>query len=78
MRILELFSGSGSLGQAFAQHGWEVTSLDSDVKTDAQIKTDILTWDYSVYPPGFSKLFGHPRAVRNTAVRERAPQPLGT
>jgi hypothetical protein len=45
MRILELFSGTGSIGNTFAEQGWEVISLDSDVKTDATIHEDILTWD---------------------------------
>ncbi len=38
MKLLELFSGSGSMGKAFAEKGWEVTSLDLDPKTEATIK----------------------------------------
>ena len=52
MKLLELFSGTGSVGRAFAEKGWEVISLDSDPRTDATIHEDILKWDYSTYPPG--------------------------
>jgi len=38
MRILELFSGAGSVGKACAERGWDVVSLDKDQKTDATIK----------------------------------------
>ena len=41
MKLLELFSGSGSMGKAFAEKGWEVTSLDLDPKTEATIKQHI-------------------------------------
>jgi hypothetical protein len=51
MRILELFSGTGSKGKAFAEQGWEVISLDSDPKTDATIHADILTWDHTLSLP---------------------------
>ena len=52
MHLLELFSGTGSVGHTFASQGWEVISLDSDTKTDATIHEDILTWGHTVYPPG--------------------------
>ena len=66
MRLLELFSGTGSVGAAFASQGWEVISLDQDPKTDALIHEDILTWDYTVYPPGHFDCLGEP--VLNTLL----------
>ena len=49
-RMLELFSGTGSVGNVFRERGWDVTSLDRDMQAD--IKADILDWDYRQFPPG--------------------------
>jgi hypothetical protein len=43
MRVLELFSGTGSVGKIAKEKGWEVVSLDLK---GADINTDILDWDY--------------------------------
>jgi len=50
MKLLELFSGTKSVGKVAQQLGYEVTSLDLK---DADINTDILEWDYKVYPIGY-------------------------
>jgi hypothetical protein len=57
MRLLELFSGTGSIGRAFAEQGWEVTSLDIDPKSGATLITDFMTWQYSELPKGHSWIF---------------------
>ena len=58
-KILELFSGTGSVGNVFREHGWEVTSLDLLMKADINI--DILKWDYKAYPPGhFNMIWASP------------------
>jgi site-specific DNA-cytosine methylase len=44
MRLLELFSGTGSVGDVFRQHGWSVVSLDRDMPAD--IRMDIMEWDF--------------------------------
>ena len=49
--LLELFSGSGSVGAAFRRQGWEVVSVDP--KTNASHTVDILHWDFRAYPPNF-------------------------
>ena len=51
MKLLELFSGTGSVGKVAKTSGYDVISLDRDMKAD--IKTDIMDWDYKVYPPGY-------------------------
>ena len=48
MKLLELFSGTGSVGKVAKQLGWEVISLDLK---NADISEDILTWDYKQYKP---------------------------
>jgi hypothetical protein len=49
MKLLELFSGTGSVGDVAKEMGFEVTSLDRDMPAD--IKTDVMDWDYTTYPP---------------------------
>ena len=43
MKVLELFSGTHSVGKVCEEKGWEVVSLDLD---NADINIDILKWDY--------------------------------
>ena len=49
MRVLELFSGTHSVGKVAKQLGWDVVSLDLEIEADINI--DILDWDYKVYSP---------------------------
>jgi len=56
MRLLELFSGTKSVGKVAYQLGYEVTSLDLNLKADADITCNILDWDYTVYPPKYFDL----------------------
>ena len=49
MRVLELFSGTGSVGKVCRERGWEVISLDLK---GADINADILKWEYTQYPVG--------------------------
>ena len=49
MRLLELFSGTQSVGKVARELGYEVVSLDRDM--DADLKMDIMDWDYTLYPP---------------------------
>lgn len=50
MKILELFSGTGSVGKVARKKGHTVVSLDLILPAD--IKADILTWDYKQYEVG--------------------------
>ena len=62
MKLLELFSGTHSIGKVAHNLGFEVTSLDRDLggecclktdyKSNFHIKEDIMTWDYKIYNKG--------------------------
>ena len=51
MKLLELFSGTKSVGRVAEQLGYNVISLDRDLEAD--IKCDILNWDYKQFPVGY-------------------------
>lgn len=51
MRLLELFCGTKSVGQVFEKIGYEIISLDYNPKFNATHTENILTWDYTIYPP---------------------------
>ncbi len=48
MRVLELFSGTGSVGKVCKERGYEVISLDLN---NADINIDIMEWDYKQFEP---------------------------
>lgn len=51
VRVLELFSGTGSISKVCLERKWDVVTLDRDMKSD--IQEDIMTWDYKKnYKPG--------------------------
>ena len=50
MRLLELFSGTGSVGRVFRACAWEVVSLDLDARFGADITTNILDGDFTQFP----------------------------
>ena len=50
MRVLELFSGTQSVGKVGRALGYEVISLDL---TDATICCDIMEWDYKTFSVGY-------------------------
>ena len=55
MKVLELFSGTGSIRSVCIKKNWEVVSLD--LILPATINEDIMTWDYkNLYPPHYFDL----------------------
>ena len=50
-RLLELFSGTGSVGDVARELGFEVTSLDRDMP--ATFNVDIMDWEPEIYRRGY-------------------------
>ena len=50
-RVLELFSGTGSIGKMAQQLGYDVVSVDNVFPSTH--RCDILKWNYKIYPPGY-------------------------
>ena len=77
MRLLELFSGTGSVGRAFEARGWEVTSLDSNPKARPSICCDILQWDYKAFEPGhFDMVWASPCCTEFSIALKKRPRNL--
>ena len=53
MRVLELFSGTGSVGKVAKELNWEVISLDIEKKFNPDICIDFMDWNYKTYPKGY-------------------------
>ena len=52
-KMLDLFSGTGSVGRVFQDRGYEVTSVDIEEHFKPTIVADVLNWDYqSIFKPG--------------------------
>ncbi len=50
MRLLELFSGTGSVGKPWREKGHEVISVDIDGRYNPEIICDIMQWTYCKSP----------------------------
>jgi hypothetical protein len=54
-KVLEILSGTKSIGKVAEQLGYNAISLDLK---DANINCDILSWDYKVHPVGYFNVSG--------------------
>ena len=75
MRLLELFSGTGSIGRAFRRRGWEVVSIDNDPKAEATICADLLTFDYHALGGSFDCIWASPPCTQYSIARSKSKTP---
>ena len=74
-RLLELCAGTGSVGRAFRDLGWDVVSVDICNKLPPTLLCDILQWDYAAaYPPGhFDVAWASPPCIQYSCARTKGP-----
>jgi hypothetical protein len=74
MRLLELFAGTGSVGKAFQEYGWEVVGLD--ITRGHAIQSDVLHWDYTIFPRNhFDCIHASPPCTQYSICRTSAKTP---
>ena len=79
MRLLELFSGTGSVRKAVSHMFSEVVSIDILPKFEATETIDILEWNYKKYPVGyFDDVWASPPCVEYSKLKyiSKAPRNL--
>ena len=74
-RVLELFSGTGSIGKVFRARGWEVVSVDCDAKMRPTIVADIGTFDYKMLEGYFDAVWCSPPCTQYSIARSHAKTP---
>jgi hypothetical protein len=76
MRLLELFSGTKSVSKATPEFT-EVISVDIVPAFAPTILTDILQWDYKVYPPGhFHTIWASPPCQEFSCLNHARPEKI--
>ena len=76
MKVLELFSGTGSVGEPFKRNGHEVISVDIDGGFDADIVCNILIFDYTKLPWIPDILWGSPPCTEYSRAKTRGRRNL--
>ena len=76
MRLLELFSGTGSFGQPFRNANHDVISVDIDPTFNPEICEDILTFSYCKLPWVPDIIWGSPPCTEYSRAKSRGIRKL--
>ena len=73
--LLELFSGTGSIGKVFAAAGWMVTSVDLEPRFNPTLCMNVLDLEPSMIDGPVDLLWGSPPCTHYSKARTRAKTP---
>jgi site-specific DNA-cytosine methylase len=75
MKVLELFSGTGSVGKCCKQLGWDVVSVDMILPADHQV--DIMDFNYKQYDKDeFDIIWASPPCTEYSAMNYCRPEKI--
>jgi len=73
--LLELFSGTGSIGKVFREHGWRVTSVDIRANFEPDICIDVLKLTPDMVPGHVDLMWASPPCTHYSIARSTAKTP---
>ena len=73
--LLELFSGTGSLGRAFHACGWDVFSVDIDATAKPTLVANVLDLQLDALPPRVDCIWASPPCTHYSRARTKAKTP---
>ena len=69
--LLELFSGTGSVGRAFRARGWEVFSVDIDAAAKPTLVANVLDLQLDALPPRVDCIRASPPCTHYSRARTK-------
>lgn len=77
MNVLELFSGTGSVGKCCKELGWDVVSVDMEKKFNPTHLCNIMDFDYKQYPKNhFAIVWGSPPCTEYSPMNYCRPNKI--
>ena len=76
--VLELFCGTGSFSEVAKRYGFRTITLDMDPKSNPDILTDIMQWDYRSFAESPFLIWASPPCTEWSLAKTTAPRDLET